>query len=212
MAATCKFCKHLLSFLSLYSCITIIYGQYYINFQTQDQCKTGPTDTTHEYFDISQLRCSSCAQNTAYQTVSLDGEDSLLYIYFFLTAVKLISFSFILFSSVSPSMYVNQNELTVFGASEYIMCGILKEILHEFVIPGGLVWLVWQVQVQAEHTHWTTAIVHGQLKFHFLAVFNVLFNTFNFLYNFSCPCTMTVIQSIGNGLLSLSNEGLFRAQ
>ncbi len=30
--------------------------------------------------------------------------------------------------------------------------------------------------------------------FHLFAVFNVLFNTFNCLYNFSCPCTMTAVE------------------
>ncbi|KAK2164608.1 hypothetical protein LSH36_61g07011 [Paralvinella palmiformis] len=46
---------------------------YNIIHQTPSDCKKGELDKTHEFFDISQLQCQPCTQNSTLQTVSADG-------------------------------------------------------------------------------------------------------------------------------------------
>ena len=47
---------------------------YYRQYQTIDDCKVGPTDNPHQFYDISQLRCTDCAQGTDKQTVDSTGK------------------------------------------------------------------------------------------------------------------------------------------
>ena len=59
-------------FISCCFCFNAVLSVSYIDFQTVADCKTG-VEQTHEFFDISQLRCRACAQNATAQTVSEDG-------------------------------------------------------------------------------------------------------------------------------------------
>ena len=47
---------------------------YSIEYQTVSDCKTGVNDNFHQLFDISQMQCRNCAQNSTFQTVSFDGK------------------------------------------------------------------------------------------------------------------------------------------
>lgn len=57
-------------------CILVspIFAQYNIAYQTPADCKKSDADEFHEFFDISQLQCTRCAQNNEFQTVSSDGK------------------------------------------------------------------------------------------------------------------------------------------
>ena len=37
-------------------------------------CRTGSGDTFHQYYDVAQLACRNCQQNSTYQTATEDGE------------------------------------------------------------------------------------------------------------------------------------------
>ena len=60
----------------VFSLILTTKAIYYRRFESISDCLTGPSDATHEFYDISQLLCKGCAQTTRYQTVSSDGKCS----------------------------------------------------------------------------------------------------------------------------------------
>ena len=57
----------------IFSLVSFCHAANFIPFQTVQDCKKGPTDTYHEMYDKSQLKCQQCSQTRQYQTVSADG-------------------------------------------------------------------------------------------------------------------------------------------
>ena len=77
MAASAEFRSlhaTILRFFAVLALLSCVNAQYYFAYQTVEDCANGPTDQYHEMYDISQLRCLQCAQETDLQTVSADGE------------------------------------------------------------------------------------------------------------------------------------------
>ncbi|XP_064640211.1 meckelin-like isoform X2 [Lineus longissimus] len=52
---------------------TALNQRYIVAVQTISSCKSANTDTTHQFFDISTLKCTDCTQNSKIQTRSADG-------------------------------------------------------------------------------------------------------------------------------------------
>ena len=73
--ASCDKHHGYLLFITVLLRLWFCHGVNFITLQTPDDCKKGPADNYHEFFDISQLRCTQCAQARQQQTVSEDGND-----------------------------------------------------------------------------------------------------------------------------------------
>ena len=48
-------------------------GQYSIRLQEPGDCRSGPEDGHHEFYDMTQMTCTACKQNASHQTVAPDG-------------------------------------------------------------------------------------------------------------------------------------------
>lgn len=47
---------------------------YYSLFQTKADCKNGPSDLFHEFYDAVSMTCQPCSENNTLQKVSSDGK------------------------------------------------------------------------------------------------------------------------------------------
>ena len=72
--AKCAGCFVYLYFVTVFVLSLVVLRSTAIPAQTPADCKKGENDATHEVFDISQLRCTPCAQSSQFQTVSADGK------------------------------------------------------------------------------------------------------------------------------------------
>ena len=64
--------------LILYKCTVLSDCQetqeYYIPLENVSDCLSGEGDQFHQLYDISNLTCRNCAQNSTFQTISEDGK------------------------------------------------------------------------------------------------------------------------------------------
>jgi len=68
-----------------YTLIKTTQSVSYINAEGPSNCKKSASDKVHEFFDISQLRCQTCHQDSKFQTVSADGK--LVYVLRYVASV-----------------------------------------------------------------------------------------------------------------------------
>ena len=62
-------------FIAVFCILNGVKAINYIKYETPEDCKGVPDEAGYfTYFDISQLQCTRCDQESAYQTTSEDGE------------------------------------------------------------------------------------------------------------------------------------------